>query len=114
MKANFKVPIIDPKKTGEKLKQYRLEAEVSVKDLQIVFGFTNPNSIYRWETGMAVPSTGHLLILAKSFGVTIDQLLSVKWVDPTQVKRYDGLGLNGKKNKDNEEGEDDSLDKKEV
>lgn len=99
MKANFKVPIIDPKKTGEKLKQYRLEAEVSVKDLQIVFGFTNPNSIYRWETGMAVPSTGHLLILAKSFGVTIDQLLSVKWVDPTQVKRHDGLGLPPKNKK---------------
>lgn len=106
MKANFKVPIIDPKKTGEKLKKYRLEADVSVKDLQIVFGFTNPNSIYRWETGMAVPSTGHLLILAKSFGVTIDQLLSVKWVDPTQVKRYDGLGLKDEKKSGPEEKSD--------
>lgn len=103
MKANFKVPIIDPKKTGVKLKEYRLKSKVSVKDLQIVFGFTNPNSVYRWEAGMAVPSTGHLLILAKSFGVTIDQLLSVKWVDPTQVKRHDGLGLKDEKKSGSEE-----------
>ena len=40
------VPVIDLIATGQNIKNLRVSAGISVRDLQDNFGFTNPQSIY--------------------------------------------------------------------
>ncbi len=39
MEPNFRIPVIDTEATGRNIKELRQKAKVSVKDLQIVFGY---------------------------------------------------------------------------
>ena len=56
----------------------RTEAGLSVKDLQDIFGFATPQTIYKWQHGTALPSVDNLVLLSVIFGVTIDEILVVK------------------------------------
>ena len=69
------VPVIDTKATGQNIKTLRTTLGISVKDLQDVFGFTNPQAIYKWQNGDSLPSIDNLVILAAVFGVTVDEIL---------------------------------------
>ena len=69
------VPVIDLKATGQNIKNLRNAAGISVRDLQNVLGFTNPQAIYKWQNGDSLPSIDNLVILAAVLGVTIDEIL---------------------------------------
>ena len=69
------VPVIDLKATGQNIKTLRKAAGISVRDLQNVLGFTNPQAIYKWQNGDSLPSIDNLVILAAVLGVTIDEIL---------------------------------------
>lgn len=69
------VPVIDLKATGQNIKNLRKAAGISVRDLQNVLGFTNPQAIYKWQNGDSLPSIDNLVILAAVLGVTIDEIL---------------------------------------
>ncbi len=71
----MKVPVIDLKATGQNIELLRKSAGVSVKDLQTVMGFANPQAIYKWQKGVCLPSIDNLVILAAALDVTIDELL---------------------------------------
>ncbi len=45
------VPVIDLTATGRNIKRLRQSAGISVRDLQMVLGFTNPQAIYKWQYG---------------------------------------------------------------
>ena len=49
------VPVIDFKATGQNIKTLRKSAGISVRDLQAVLGFTNPQAIYKWQNGDSLP-----------------------------------------------------------
>ena len=70
-----KVPIIDLKATGNNISKLRKKAGLSVRDLQSVMGFTNPQAIYKWQSGTCLPSIDNLLILSVVLGVSLDDLL---------------------------------------
>ena len=72
-----KVPIIDLKATGNNISKLRKKAGLSVRDLQSVMGFTNPQAIYKWQRGDAMPTIDNLVILAALFKVKIDDILIV-------------------------------------
>ena len=74
----MKVPVIDLRATGQNIKNLRVAAGISVRDLQAVLGFTNPQAIYKWQNGDSMPSIDNLVILAAVLGVTVDQILVVK------------------------------------
>lgn len=74
----MKVPVIDLRATGQNIKNLRVAAGISVRDLQAVLGFTNPQAIYKWQNGDCMPSIDNLVILAAVLGVTVDQILVVK------------------------------------
>lgn len=40
-------PMIDMVKTGENIQKLRKQQNLSVKDLQIIFGFETPQAIYK-------------------------------------------------------------------
>ena len=69
------IPVIDTIATGLNIKRLRINAGLSVRDLQAVFGFNSPQTIYRWQDGTAMPSLDNLIILAAVFAVTIDEII---------------------------------------
>ena len=58
------MPVIDVKETGKNILHLRQMRNLSVKDLQQVFGFETPQAIYKWQHGAALPSIDKLVVLA--------------------------------------------------
>jgi len=73
-----RVPVIDLAATGQNIKSLRVAAGISVRDLQTILGFTNPQAIYKWQNGDSLPSIDNLVILAAVLGVTVDEILVVE------------------------------------
>lgn len=71
------MPIIDMIKTGQNIKKLRKEMGLSVKDLQIIFGFTTPQAIYKWQHGDCMPSIDNLVVLATIFQVRMEDILVI-------------------------------------
>ena len=70
-----RVPVIDLRATGQNIKNLRVAAGISVRDLQNILGFTNPQAIYKWQNGDSLPSIDNLVILAAVLGVTVDDVV---------------------------------------
>ena len=66
---------IDTNATGEKIRQLRKEAGLTINDLQEALGFETPYSIYRWQKGDTVPSVDNLVILSDIFDVAMDEIV---------------------------------------
>ena len=73
-----RVPVIDLRATVQNIKNLRVAAGISVRDLQNILGFTNPQAIYKWQNGDSMPSIDNLVILAAVLGVTVDEILVVE------------------------------------
>ena len=70
-----KIPVIDLSATGQNIARLRTEAGMSVKDLQDIFGFANPQAIYKWQNGLCLPTLDNLVILAAALGVGLDEIV---------------------------------------
>ncbi len=70
-----RIPVIDMAATGNNITTLRINAGLTVKDLQDVFGFSTPQAIYKWQRGIALPTVDNLVVLASIFGVRIDDIL---------------------------------------
>ena len=70
-----KVPVINLTATGRNITKLRKNAGISVRDLQKVMGFTNPQAIYKWQNGCSLPTIDNLIILASVLDTTIDEIL---------------------------------------
>ncbi|MBP3824548.1 MAG: helix-turn-helix transcriptional regulator [Butyrivibrio sp.] len=71
------IPAIDMAATGRNITKLRQDAGLSVKDLQMLFGFTTPQAIYKWQHGTAMPTIDNLVVLAVVFDVLIDDIIIV-------------------------------------
>ena len=67
--------VIDPVATGANIVRLRKERGLTVRDLQAYFGFEEPQAIYKWQHGSAMPTLDNLLILASVLGVTMDEII---------------------------------------
>ena len=54
---------------------------MSVKDLQMIFGFSTPQAIYKWQQGVAMPTIDNLVVLSVVFGVAIDDIIVIDKTD---------------------------------
>ncbi|MCR5310458.1 MAG: helix-turn-helix domain-containing protein [Lachnospiraceae bacterium] len=72
------MPRINLQKTGENITRLRKEANLSVKDLQMIFGFGTPQAIYKWEQGAALPAIDNLVYLSVIFETSIDSILIIE------------------------------------
>ncbi|MBC8579584.1 helix-turn-helix domain-containing protein [Zhenhengia yiwuensis] len=68
-------PIIDVQATGANILRLRKLNGLSVKDLQVYFGFEGPQAIYKWQWGQCLPSIDNLFALSKLFNTSIDEIL---------------------------------------
>ncbi len=71
------IPTIDLVRTGANIVRLRKAAGLTVHDLQLAFGFSSPQAIYKWQTGAALPTVDNLIGLAALLGVHIDDILIV-------------------------------------
>jgi transcriptional regulator with XRE-family HTH domain len=68
---------ISQKETGRHIKQLLKENEYSVKDIQCAMGFENPQAIYKWISGKALPSLDNILILSRLLHTNIEDILVI-------------------------------------
>ena len=71
------IPCINTIATGQNINRLRIEAGLTVKDMQMIFGFATPQAIYKWIHGTALPTIDNLVILAMILGVTMDDIVVV-------------------------------------
>lgn len=70
------VPTIDMAATGRNIADMRRRAGMTVRDMQLVLGFSTPQAIYKWQRGDAMPTIDNLVIIAAMFGVKIDDIIA--------------------------------------
>ena len=74
----MEIPFIDTVATGRNIDRLRIAAGMSIRDMQMVFGFTTPQAIYKWIHGTSMPTIDNLVILAAMLGVTLDEIVVVE------------------------------------
>ena len=79
------LPTINMIRTGKNINRLRKQANLSVKDLQNIFGFATPQAIYKWQQGAALPSIDNLVVLAAVLQVSLDDILVVNTVILMQI-----------------------------
>ncbi|MBR5471572.1 MAG: helix-turn-helix transcriptional regulator [Oscillibacter sp.] len=70
-------PTIDLAMTGANIVNLRKAAGLTVRDLQVAFGFNSPQAIYKWQNGTALPTVDNLIGLAAMLHVRIDDILVI-------------------------------------
>lgn len=71
------LPAVDMVATGRNITKLRENKNLTVKELQKIFGFTTPQAIYKWQRGQAMPTVDNLVVLAQVFDVAIDEIIVI-------------------------------------
>ena len=79
------LPTIDMIRMGQNIAKLRRQAELSVRDLQDIFGFATPQAIYKWQQGVALPTIDDLVVLAAVLQVRLDDILVTDTVAQVQI-----------------------------
>ena len=79
-------PVIDPVATGENIQRLRRERGLSVRDLQMFFGFEEPQAIYKWQRGKSLPSVDNLYALSALLNVSMDDIIVSRTIQLNHYK----------------------------
>ena len=69
------MPTINMEATGSNIKALIKEKGLTVKEIQNMLGFNNPQSIFKWLRGETMPTLDNLIILAYILGVSMDNII---------------------------------------
>ena len=78
-------PVIDLPATGANIRRLRQTKGLSVRDLQQFFGFEEPQAIYKWQQGVALPTIDNLVVLAAVLQVRMDDILVTDTAAQVQI-----------------------------
>ena len=67
-------PVIDLVATGENILRLRKQKGLSVRDLQMYFGFEEPQAIYKWQKGKSLPTVDNLYALGALLDVPMREI----------------------------------------
>ena len=70
-------PTINMTATGLNIKSLIKANGLKVAEIQAIYGFNTPQSIFKWMHGEAMPSIDNLVILAHILGVSIDKIIII-------------------------------------
>ena len=70
-------PQINMKATGRRIQALRERQGLSVRELQALLGFEQPQAVYKWQRGECLPTVDHLLILSRIFGLPMQDILVI-------------------------------------
>jgi len=68
-------PVIDLRSTGTRLNELRRERGITVEELRVYLGMNNPNSIYRWFRGEALPTLENMYALSVILDVSMNDII---------------------------------------
>ena len=68
-------PTIDMQATGRNIKAMCKASGMRTDEIMHLFGFTTPQSIYKWYRGASIPSIDNLLILSDVLKTKIDEII---------------------------------------
>lgn len=68
---------IRQQETGCRIKKLLVDNGYTVKDVQSVMGFENPQAIYKWISGKSLPSIDNLVILTRLLHTSIENILVI-------------------------------------
>ena len=68
---------IRQKEPGNTIRTLLMEEGYTVRDVQEVRGFENPQAVYKWLSGRSLPSLDNLLILSKLLHISMEEILVV-------------------------------------
>lgn len=69
------IPVINMTATGSNIKSLIKSNNLKVSDIQKLFGFNTPQSIFKWMRGESIPSIDNLVILSHILNTTIDEII---------------------------------------
>lgn len=72
------MPKIDMKATGENIKMFMEEKDITVTDMYKILGFANGQAIYKWFRGDSLPKIDNLVILASALDKTVNDILVIR------------------------------------
>lgn len=70
------IPMIDKKKTGERIGVIMRLRGVSVQDVKSYLSLGSVQSVYHWLEGLSLPTLDNLYILSELLQVPMDMLIS--------------------------------------
>ena len=68
-------PVINVAATAAKIKEYRIRAGYSVREIQHILSFSSPEAVYAYEKGKYLPTIDNMIILADVYGVAVDDFI---------------------------------------
>ena len=68
-------PVINVVATAAKIKECRIRAGYSVREIQNIFRFSSPEAVYAYEKGKYLPTIDNMIILADVYGVAVDDFI---------------------------------------
>lgn len=69
------LPYLNLQATGFNIKNLRKKNGYTVRDLQNIFRFNEPQAIYKWQRGECLPTVENLLVLSRLFNISIEGIL---------------------------------------
>ncbi len=72
---NPRFPVIDLNATGRNITRLRTARGLTVRDIQNYFGFSEPQAVYKWQSGKCLPTVDNLYALSCLLGVSMDEIL---------------------------------------
>ena len=73
-----KFPVIDMRATGTRIKEIRSSQNFTVQEISEYMGFENPQAVYKWQRGEALPTVDNLFALSKLFDVPMEEIIGEK------------------------------------
>lgn len=70
---------VDTLATGRRIRKLLDDADISIRDLQDIMGFTTRSAIYKWTQGKCLPSIDNLVVLSMVLGVSINEIVVVRY-----------------------------------
>lgn len=68
-------PVIDMQATGRRIRELREQNGFSVREISEYMGFSEPQAVYKWQSGQSLPTVDNLLALSKIFQTSIEDIL---------------------------------------
>ena len=70
------MPMIDMVATGKNIRNFRIAAGMTIKDIQDVCG-VSAAAVTKWQKGDAIPTIDNMIILADVWDIRIDDIIVV-------------------------------------
>lgn len=68
---------IQQEATGKRIKELLKQNGYTVREIQQVMGFENPQAVYKWLNGKSLPNVDNLVILSRVLHTSIEDILVV-------------------------------------